>query len=145
MKTIRLLALPLACLALATGVARAQTTPASEPATASFDDSVDTEVLTLSEFTVRASTTSEYAAAESLTGTRVASRIQDLPFAVNVVTSDFMDDFLALEWSESLAFVSNVGQSETQSPGYTLRGFEADVQLRNGFRRIGLEVPMCRR
>jgi Outer membrane receptor for monomeric catechols len=101
-------------------------------------DTADDQVVTLTEFTVTASAASEYMASESLTGTRVASRIQELPFAVNVVTSDFLDDFLALEWSESLGYVSNVGQSEVQSPGYTLRGFEADVQLRNGFRRIGL-------
>jgi outer membrane receptor protein involved in Fe transport len=96
------------------------------------------DVVTLSEFNVTTSANSEYVAAESITGTRVASKIQDLPFTVNVVTSEFIDDFNALEFGEQFAYTSSVVAYETISTGYSVRGFEADVQLRNGFRRIGL-------
>lgn len=96
------------------------------------------EVVTLHEFTVSAKAASEYAAAESTTGTRVASKILDLPFSVQSVTAEFMDDFNALEFREQFAFTSNVVGWETLSTGYSVRGFDADVQLRNGFRRIGL-------
>ncbi len=96
------------------------------------------DVVTLSEFNVTASSNSEYVAAESITGTRVASKIQDLPFTVNVVTSEFIDDFNALEFGDQFAYTSSVVAYETISTGYSVRGFEADVQLRNGFRRIGL-------
>jgi len=96
------------------------------------------DLTVLPEFSVKANPLSDYLAAESVTGTRVAVKLEDLPFAVNVVTSEFINDFNLLEWKDQFAYVSNVGQSETQSPGYTLRGFTADTQLRNGFRRIGL-------
>lgn len=112
----------------------AQETP---PANDDRPDSSD-EIVTLKEFTVTSSSVSEYVAAESITGTRIASKIQDLPFAVNVVTSEFIDDFNALEFGETFAYTSNVIGYETISTGYSVRGFEADVQLRNGFRRIGL-------
>lgn len=95
-------------------------------------------IITLPDFTVTAPAPSEYMAAESTTGTRVASKIQNLPFAVNVVTSEFIDDFNALEFGDQFAYTSNVVGYETISTGYSVRGFEADVQLRNGFRRIGL-------
>ncbi len=96
------------------------------------------DVVTLSEFNVTTTSNSEYVAAESITGTRVASKIQDLPFTVNVVTSEFIDDFNALEFGDQFAYTSGVVAYETISTGYSVRGFEADVQLRNGFRRIGL-------
>lgn len=109
----------------------------SAPATSSAN-SGDDEIVTLREFTVAAKAASEYAATESTTGTRVASKILDLPFSVQAVTADFMDDFNTLEFREQFAFTSNVVGWETLSTGYSVRGFDADVQLRNGFRRIGL-------
>ncbi len=96
------------------------------------------EVVTLKEFNVTTSSQSEYVAAESITGTRVAMKLRDLPFTVNVVTSEFLDDFAAFEFRDQFGYTSSVSVWETLSTGYSLRGFDADVQLRNGFRRIGL-------
>lgn len=96
------------------------------------------EVVTLSEFNVTAQPTNNYAAVESTTGTRVVTTIRDLPFNVNVITSELLDDFLALDFRDQVAYTSNVTGYETLSSGYSIRGFDADVQLRNGFRRIGL-------
>lgn len=96
------------------------------------------EVITLPEFSVAASPTSEYIAAESVTGTRVSARIRDLPFTVNVVTADFLEDFAAFEFREQTGYVSGIVGYETISTGYSIRGIDANVQLRNGFRRIGL-------
>lgn len=95
-------------------------------------------VVTLQEFTVSSTAASEYTSSESTTGTRIASSIRDLPFKVSVITGEFMDDFNATEFREQMAYTSNVVGYETISTGYMLRGFDADVQLRNGFRRIGL-------
>jgi len=96
------------------------------------------EVVTLAEFNVSASTlTSDYVAAESITGTRVASKLVDLPFNVNVVTSEFIEDFAAFELKDQFAYVSSFSPNETQGD-YQLRGFSAGNQLRNGFRRLGL-------
>ena len=115
--------------------ASAQPKPApTAPAPAPSDE----EVITLKEFSVTTSATSEYVAAESITGTRVATKLRDLPFTVNVVTGELLDDFAAFEFREQFGYTSSVSVWETLSTGYSLRGFDADVQLRNGFRRIGL-------
>ncbi|MBI5380497.1 MAG: TonB-dependent receptor [Opitutae bacterium] len=97
-----------------------------------------TEIVTLQEFNVTTTAPSEYAATESTTGTRVSAKIRDLPFSVNAVTADFMDDFNLLEFRDQLGYTSGVVGWETLATGYSIRGFDADVQLRNGFRRIGL-------
>lgn len=105
---------------------------------AQTEDDTPPEVITLPEFTVTTSAASEYVATESITGTRVATVIRDLPFTVNVVTGDFMDDFAALEFRDQFGYTSSISVWETLSTGYSVRGFDANVQLRNGFRRIGL-------
>ena len=125
-----------AVLALApTSLLRAQTTT---PANPNADRAGDGDVITLKEFSVTSTALSEYAAAESTTGTRVAAQIRDLPFNVNVVTGELLDDFQALDFRDQMAYTSNVVGYETLASGYSIRGFDADVQLRNGFRRIGL-------
>ena len=71
-----------AVLALApTSLLRAQTTT---PANPNADRAGDGDVITLKEFSVTSTALSEYAAAESTTGTRVAAQIRDLPFNVQV-------------------------------------------------------------
>ncbi|MBI2512926.1 MAG: TonB-dependent receptor [Opitutae bacterium] len=127
---VRIAALPL----LAGSALVAQTAPTRAPETSPAND----EVVTLQEFAVTASSASEYTSSESTTGTRIASSIRDLPFKVSVVTGEFMDDFNALEFREQMGYTSNVVGYETISTGYQIRGFDGDVQLRNGFRRIGL-------
>ncbi len=118
-------------------VAPPASTAASSAAPAPKKDA-NGEVVTLEEFNVTASAVNGYAAAESTAGTRVVSSIRDLPFNVNVVTGELLDDFNALDFRDQMAFTSNVTGYETLSSGYSIRGFDADVQLRNGFRRIGL-------
>jgi len=98
----------------------------------------ESETVALPEFTVTSRAASEYAATESTTGTRVASKILDLPFVVNTVTSQFMEEFSLLEFAEQFAYTSNFVASENLWGGYNLRGFAAQLQLRNGFRRNGL-------
>ncbi len=129
------LGLATAAPALAQAAAPAPAPKAAAPAGA---PAADEPPVTLSEFNVTAKPLSEYAAAEATTGTRVVSTIRDLPFTVNVVTGELLDDFLALDFRDQLAYTSNVTGYETLSSGYSIRGFDADVQLRNGFRRIGL-------
>lgn len=90
------------------------------------------EVVILPSFQVTGSSASEYVAAESVTGTRVATKLRELPFTVNVVTGDLLDDFAAFEFREQFGYTSSVSVWETLSTGYSLRGFDADVQLRSG-------------
>lgn len=94
------------------------------------------EVVSLTEFRVSTSTVNEYLAADSITGTRVASKLSELPFAVNVVTSEFMNDFVLLELNDQLATVSGFSPNENEN-SYQLRGFASGTTLVDGFRWLG--------
>jgi iron complex outermembrane receptor protein len=93
------------------------------------------EVITLPDFTVAAPR--GYSAAETSTGTRIATSLRELPFSVGVVTSEFLNDFAAYDLREQFAYVSGVSVREGQG-NYNLRGMQAIAQLRNGFFRAGL-------
>jgi outer membrane receptor protein involved in Fe transport len=95
------------------------------------------EVIELSAFTVKESSDNSYIASESVTGTRVATQIKDLPFAVSVVTSEFMNDFDFFDIASDLAYVANLNGVDTQGNS-NLRGYGATFYLRNGFYRLGL-------
>lgn len=118
---------------IASSLSAQPATPPPNPASPPNDD-----VVTLKEFSVTTSSASEYIAAESVTGTRVAVKLRELPFTVNVVTAELLEDFGAYEFRDQFGYTSSVSVWETLSTGYSLRGFDADVQLRNGFRRVGL-------
>ena len=117
-------------LALAAPAARAQ----SAPANAAIPSD---EVVTLSAFDVTAEQAHGYTASETTTGTRFASKVSDLPFAVSVVTHEFMADFGAYNLNSQLAFVSTFSPSEVTGQ-FQLRGFASPTVLVDGFRRIGL-------
>ena len=116
--------------------AASQTTDNSGAASASAAGSSN-EVVSLPEFEVSGDQAHGYIAAESTTGTRIASRLADLPFNVDVVTAPFARDFAEFSLSDQLAFVSGFSASEV-SGQYQLRGFQSQVELVDGFRRVGL-------
>jgi outer membrane receptor protein involved in Fe transport len=118
-------------------VACAQTAPPPSSSPRPPARSENGEVVTLEEFAVSTTATNDYLSSESITGTRIVSKLRDLPFNVNVVTSDFIEDFAAFELKDQFAYVSSFSPSEAQGE-YQLRGFVASNQLRNGFRRLGL-------
>ena len=115
------------CLALGAATAFAQTTPS----TASKE-----EVIELSPFEVKADDNRGYAASETLTGTRVATQIKDLPYTVNVVTSEFFEDFAMWQIDDSFAQVGGLTGIDVGG-GFNLRGFVSSSQLRDGFYRQG--------
>jgi outer membrane receptor protein involved in Fe transport len=132
MKTKSLTA-PVALAALVFAAAARPATAQTAPAAAAPEDPI-----VLSEFNVSASSVvNDYVASESITGTRVASKLIDLPFNVNVVTTEFIEDFAAFDLKDQFAYVSSFSPNETQGD-YQLRGFSSGNQLRNGFRRLGL-------
>jgi iron complex outermembrane receptor protein len=110
------------------------TTPAT--ATAASDTNPN-EVVTLQAFEVSGDQAHGYIASESTTGTRIASKISDLPFDVDVVTAPFLRDFAAFGLNQQLALVSGFSPSEVTGQ-YQLRGFTSQVQMVDGFRHIGL-------
>ena len=82
MSTLRscLSAIAAASLASAPAVV-AQTRPATDATAPAKAD----ETILLSEFTVKEGSEQGYVASESITGTRVATQIKDLPFSVSVI------------------------------------------------------------
>src|SRR5579884_2006918 len=112
------LALPFAALA------QAQTAPAND------------DTYKLDQFNVSASSVNGYGASESMTGTRVATQIKDLPFTINVLTSDFLEDFGIFQIDDSLTQIGGFTQIDIGG-GFNLRGFSATSQLRDGFYRLG--------
>lgn len=118
----------------ALGVA-AQAQTASNPAAAPTLASDQT--VKLSEFDVTEKSSHSYLPSETMTGSRVATPIKDLPFSINIVTNEMMQDFGIFEINENLnAFLPGFSNLD-QGGGYNLRGFNASFQLRDGFLRLG--------
>lgn len=96
------------------------------------------ETIELSPFEVRASDVDGYVANSSLSATRLATNIKDLPFNVQIVTEDMLRDLGRDSIEESLTQVSNVSVGERNrdagpdSALIGLRGFKSNVILRNG-------------
>jgi outer membrane receptor protein involved in Fe transport len=111
-------------------LAVAQTAPVA-PAT-----SAESETVKLTEFTVKAEPNRGYAASETLTGSRVRTQIADLPYTVNVLTSEFFEDFGIFEFSDNLIQVGGFTGLDVGG-GFNLRGFGSTSQLRDGFFRLG--------
>lgn len=57
---------------------------------------------------------------------------------VNVVISEFFDDFVVYEFCEQIVYMSNVVGFEIIFIGYSVCGVDVNVQFCNGFCCIGL-------
>lgn len=91
----------------------------------------------LSEFTVQSGGEDRgYAASETMSGSRVKTKIIDLPYSVNVMTREFFDDFAIFDLDDSLTQIGSF-TGLGAGGGFTLRGFGSSYQLRDGFYRIG--------
>ena len=94
------------------------------------------EVISLSEFTVKAESDRGYIASETMTGSRVKTQIADLPYTVNVLTSEFFEDFAIFELSDNVVQIGGFTGLDGGG-GFNLRGFSSSSQLRDGFFRLG--------
>src|SRR5438270_5494543 len=85
------------------------------------------EVVKLSEFSVSANADRGYIASETVSGSRVATAIKDLPYNVNVVTSEFMEDFGTFEGTtHAFAYTSSVAAIDLSGTGNsTIRGYSS--------------------
>ena len=104
---------------------------AQSPAAPTSEDTV-----TLSPFQVTSESDRGYVSAESMTGSRVATKIIDLPYTVNVVTAEFFADFGLFELGDNLVQIGSFTGLDVGG-GFTLRGFGSSSQLRDGFYRLG--------
>jgi iron complex outermembrane recepter protein len=119
-----------ACAVTAVAVAQPTPPPASPE-----------ETVTLSPFEVRANTTNGYVAAEGTTGSRYAAPLREIPFPVNIITSDFIENFLAFDFSDAVAYTSSTGVSGGTA-AFNLRGIRNNTQYKNGIREGGIYSPI---
>ncbi len=106
---------------------------ATAPAAAKKPD----DVVSLSEFNVSATNEDRgYVASETMTGSRVATKIIDLPYSVNVLTSEFFEDFGMFELADNITQIGSFTGLDIGG-GFQLRGFSSSSQLRDGFYRLG--------
>ena len=94
------------------------------------------ETVTLSPFSVTTRADRGYNVSESMTGSRVKTQIIDLPYTVNVMTSEFLEDFGLFELADNVTHISGFSGLDVGG-NFVLRGFTSSNQLRDGFFRLG--------
>ena len=103
-------------------------TPTQSPAS--------TEVIELTPFEVSTGAVRGYGASETMTGSRVKTQIVDLPYSVNVMTSEFLEDFGIYDLLDNVTHISGFTGLDIGG-NFNLRGFSSSNQLRDGFFRLG--------
>jgi iron complex outermembrane recepter protein len=106
--------------------------PPSSPVRAAVDDPI-----MLSPFEVSTTSDVGYVASTSLSGTRVATEIANLPMTVNVLTKEFLDDIGVQDLQDAVRYTAGAYQSESiigDQNAFQIRGLRQDYSLRNGFR-----------
>jgi len=98
----------------------------------------ENEVIELAPFVVAATADDSYAPSEVISGTRIRASVRDLPFNVNVITSQFIEDFDLSDLSEALSFNSSVTPNDITPNSTNTRGFSGTPVLRNGMSFFGL-------
>jgi len=96
----------------------------------------DPETIKLSAFEVKTEANRGYTAAETMSGSRVKTQIADLPYTVNVLTSEFFSDFGIFTLSDNVTQIGNFTGLDIGG-NFNLRGFSSSNQLRDGFFRLG--------
>lgn len=121
------------CIALAPVALIAQTSAPS----ASEPEPKPAEVLVLPEFTVSTARDDGYTATESTSGTRIATKVINLPYSISVLTEEFIKEFQLFDLDEQARFISGMAAGDPAQGGgggTRLRGFSVPY-FRNGFRR----------
>ena len=100
------------------------------------------EIVHLSPFEVKGTDENGYLASEATSGTRYATSIMETPFAVNVITKEFMEDFLAIDLTgqELLSYTSSFSFAEGTG-AINLRGIRGFSVYKNGLREGGVLGP----
>ncbi len=107
----------------------------------------DDDVYILDAFIVDAQDQRGYVASTSMSGTRLAQLVRDIPIPIDIITEDFIRDTGALTVREALQYtagleteITSQQAGENPSPtgtSFRLRGFVSQAVLRHGFRREG--------
>jgi outer membrane receptor protein involved in Fe transport len=97
----------------------------------------------LSPFEVKAAS-GGYLSAETTSGTRYAAPVMEIPFAINTISSEFIENFLVFDFSgqDVLNYVSGSAPTNTGSTGdISLRGIRGFAVYKNGIREGGMWGP----
>lgn len=111
--------------------AQTASAPSSANAAASKDQAVQ-----LSEFQVTDTSPNAYVASETMTGSRVNTKIIDLPYSIVNLTSEFFKDNSIDILDENMTYIGGL-TGVGIGGGFTLRGFSATSQMKDGFYRLG--------
>lgn len=94
--------------------------------------SEETDIFDLKPFEVRTDQDVGYYAGNSVSATKTAVAISDIPINIQVLTRDFIEDVQAISLDDAL-FYSAGAAPDTNEPGrFSLRGFTSPEPLRNG-------------
>ncbi len=97
------------------------------------DDEED--ILYLSPFVVQTDTDAGYLVGSTLGATRTNVALKDLPFQINVITSELLDDTAAYDVDYAVAYLPGVSPVFNEFvPQYNIRGFNSSAAMRNGVR-----------
>lgn len=119
----------------AVGLAHGQVTPALEE--------VSDEVITIEEFRVEATRAQdEWFSTQAMSGTRTAAPVIELPYQIQIVTQEFIEDFEMLSLGDQMSMFSGYSAQPNESDAAIsatasaarLRGFPVTI-LRDGFKR----------
>ncbi|HLP01816.1 MAG TPA: TonB-dependent receptor plug domain-containing protein [Opitutaceae bacterium] len=102
--------LSLAGAAVTTGLFAQTAAPAAAPAAPASDE----DVVVLSPFEVTAESSSGYVATQTLAGSRINTRLEDVGSAISVVTAEFLKDTGATDNKTLLAYTTNTEVGGTQ-------------------------------
>ena len=110
----------------------------------------DEDIFILDAFIVDGSAQRGYVATTSMSGTRLAQLVRDVPIPIDIITEDFIRDTGALTVREALQYTAGVetevlaaqaGENpavfQRNATSFRLRGFVSQAVLRHGFRREG--------
>jgi iron complex outermembrane receptor protein len=139
-----LLALPLILAASARSQSDANPTttttttvgaPPAAPAPSAATAPVKDKIVRLDEFEVSSRMTG-YSASETMTGSRVNTKIADLPYSIVNLDDAFFKDFSVQILDENMTYIGGLTGLNIGG-GFNLRGFASTSMLRDGFYRLG--------
>ncbi len=120
-----------------TSVLTAQTRPSS----ATAPDAPP--IVQLDEFQVTSDRDTTYRATNAAAGTRLGTKIKDLPQSITVLTEEFLRDIGTINLSDALAYVGGVTTGEQQPNGgdaTTIRGYGSPFPFKDGIRDESLNT-----
>jgi iron complex outermembrane recepter protein len=127
-----------ATVAISSSIVAYAQAPATSPTTPrpAAAPAADDETIMMSPFVISEEPNRGYVSSESMTGSRVAVKIIDLPYTVNVLTSEFFEDFGIFELGDNVTQIGGLTGLDIGG-SFNLRGFTSSSQLRDGFYRLG--------